>query len=99
MVPDVSLMAFGGNLSLDIDTDPCHCVSADAGMAFNGSTGGTSLWPQVAGQATRVRLLLSTFSPVCLHNAQMPHHGGLASGCLLLTCAAWQRACITFLLS
>ena len=45
-----------GIIATEIDTNPCHWLATELGMA----QAGTSTWPQVAGLATRKSVLLST---------------------------------------
>lgn len=42
---------------MDVDTDPCHCITMDPDMAAQART---SSWPQVPGLSTHSRLLLSS---------------------------------------
>lgn len=51
--------------TMDIDTNPCHCIAMDSAMASAAAQAGTSPWPQEVGLITHNRLLLSTLeSPV-----------------------------------
>ena len=53
-------MFFSGNMSMDINTNPCCCLASDSIMALSSSLGWTLPWPQVAGLASHSWLLLST---------------------------------------
>lgn len=69
---------------MDIDTDPYHCVAMDSDMAFTGSSGWDSPWPQVVAdhsqQATPVHP--GVFNSISLHNAPLLSLSHLTTTCL-----------------